>query len=233
MIELIPCPRDACLTRLDFRLEARPKRSFNTVLDANRLLDPNDARTSEVHLSKIGDKLRIDTLHPIRGGAIAETYSADVTARGLRSESLVRRLLEGEREVRKEEVDFTSRLLELPETTYPEVLMPFLLNSFPLDGKKRSLHSWINDRFVARTYFEVSGKTTLQIGGARVEAYDTILYPDLNDWVSLGAVATKIAKPLLPKYRMWYSVEAPHALLRFEGPYGPPGAPEVVLTRAL
>jgi hypothetical protein len=233
MIELIPCPRDACLTRLDFRLEARQKRSFNTVLDANRLLDPSDTRTSEVHLSKRGDKLCIETLHPIRGGAIAETYAADITARGLRSESLVRRLLEGEREVRKEEVDFTSKLLELPESTYPEVLMPFLLNSFPLDGKKRSLHSWINDRFVARTYFEVSGRTSLQIGGRRVDAYETIMYPDLNDWVSLGAMATKLAKPLLPKYRMWYAAEAPHGLLRFEGPYGPPGAPEVVLTRAI
>src|SRR5690606_23645837 len=118
------------LTRLDFRLEARQKRSFNTVLDANRLLDPSDSRTSEIHLRKSGDKLLVETLHPIRGGAIAETYAANVTSRGLRSESLVRRLLEGEREVRKEEVDFTSKLLELPESTYPEVLMPFLLNSF-------------------------------------------------------------------------------------------------------
>jgi hypothetical protein len=232
MIELIPCPPEACLTRLDFRLEPRKKRSFNTVLDAQRLLDSQDSRRSEVHLARTGEKLIIETVHPIRGGSIAETYAADITARGLRSESLVRRLLEGEREVRKEEVDFTSKLLELPDSTYPEVLMPFLLNAFPLDGKKRSLHSWINDRFVARTYFEVSGKSTIDVGGRRMEAFDTILYPDLNDWVSLGAVATKIAKPLLPKYRMWYSVEAPHALLRFEGPYGPPGAPEVVLTRA-
>ncbi|NLY92674.1 MAG: hypothetical protein GXY23_01485 [Myxococcales bacterium] len=233
MIELIPCPHDACFTRLEFELSPRPKRSFHTVLDAAKLLDPSDGRRSEVRLTRRDDGVVLETFHPIRGGAIAETYVASVTPRGLRSRSLVRRMLEGEREIRREEVDFESRLLDLPESTYPEVLMPFLLNALPFDGRKRSLHSWINDRFVARTYFEVAGRSTLEVGGLRVDAFEAILYPDLNDWVSLGAMATKIAKPLLPKYRMWYAVEAPHTLLRFEGPYGPPGAPEVVLTRAL
>lgn len=231
MIELIPQPHDASLTRQRFRIAPRPKRSFNTVLDAARLIDAGDARSSEVALSREGDVLRVEALHPIRGGSIDEIYTASITPAGLRSESLVRRLSEGERVVRREEVDFRSKLIDLPETTYPEVLMPFLLNAFPQDGKKRSLHAWINDRFVARTYFEVSGRSTVEVSGRALAAFETILYPDLNDWVNLGAVATKLAKPLLPKYRMWYAVEAPHTLLRFEGPYGPPGAPEVVLTR--
>jgi hypothetical protein len=55
------------------------------------------------------------------------------------------------------------------------------------------------------------------------------MYPDLNDWVPLGAVLTRLAKPLLPKYHMWYERKSPYKLARFEGPYGPPGAPELVL----
>ena len=58
------------------------------------------------------------------------------------------------------------------------------------------------------------------------------MYSDLNDWVSLGAIVTKLARPLLPKYRMWFDAEAPHGVLKFEGPYGPPGAPEIVLELA-
>jgi len=35
--------------------------------------------------------------------------------------------------------------------------------------------------------------------------------------------------PFVPKYRMWFAPKPPHTVLRFEGPYGPPGAPEIVL----
>jgi hypothetical protein len=31
---------------------------------------------------------------------------------------------------------------------------------------------------------------------------------------------------------MWFEEAAPYRCLRFEGPYGPPGAPEVVLELA-
>jgi hypothetical protein len=31
---------------------------------------------------------------------------------------------------------------------------------------------------------------------------------------------------------MWFDASAPHRLVRFEGPYGPPGAPEILLELA-
>jgi len=55
------------------------------------------------------------------------------------------------------------------------------------------------------------------------------MYPDLNDWVKMGTALTKLAKPFLPRYSMWYEPAAPNRLLRFEGSYGPPGAPEIIL----
>jgi hypothetical protein len=63
------------------------------------------------------------------------------------------------------------------------------------------------------------------------DAIEVVMYPDLNDWVRLGSVLSRLAKPFIPKYHMWFSPESPHDLLRFEGPYGPPGAPEIVLER--
>jgi hypothetical protein len=56
-----------------------------------------------------------------------------------------------------------------------------------------------------------------------------LMYPDLNDWVSLGSVLNRLAKPLLPRYEMWFEASAPHRVVRYEGAFGPPGAPEVVL----
>jgi hypothetical protein len=50
--------------------------------------------------------------------------------------------------------------------------------------------------------------------------------------VKMPSILNKLAKPFLPKYHMWYEAKAPHRLLRFEGPYGPPGAPEIVLELA-
>ena len=55
------------------------------------------------------------------------------------------------------------------------------------------------------------------------------MYPDLNDWISLGSVVTRLARPLLPHYDMWFEPFAPYRVLRYEGPYGPPVAPEIVL----
>jgi hypothetical protein len=47
--------------------------------------------------------------------------------------------------------------------------------------------------------------------------------------VPLGALLGKLSKPFVPKYRMWYEPEPPFSVLRFEGPYGPPGSIEIVL----
>ncbi|HEX3771861.1 MAG TPA: hypothetical protein VHV30_13385, partial [Polyangiaceae bacterium] len=132
--------------------------------------------------------------------------------------------------VRNEEVpDFRHDALGLPHSTYPEVALPFLLAWLPLDGQRRSVYAWINDRFIAKVYVEVEGRKTIHIGGTPHETIEVIMYPDLNDWIPMGAMITRMIKPFVPKYKMWYAREAPHRLVRFEGPYGPPGAPEVVL----
>ena len=56
-----------------------------------------------------------------------------------------------------------------------------------------------------------------------------VMFPDINDWIHLGKVITRMIRPFVPKYRVWYAPEPPFHMLRFEGPYGPPGAPEVIL----
>ena len=74
--------------------------------------------------------------------------------------------------------------------------------------------------------------TEITVPAGRRHVFEYIMYPDLNDWVTMGSVLTRLAKPFLPKYRMWFEASAPYRLLRFVGPYGPPGAPEIVLELA-
>ncbi len=123
-------------------------------------------------------------------------------------------------------------MIPLPDAVYPEVTLPFLLRWQPFDGKARDLFAWINDRFVARVEYVSKGRTELELGGRTMPAMKMVMYPDFNDWVRLGKVLTKLAHPFIPKYHMWYEAEPPHALLRFEGPFGPPGAPEVLMELA-
>ena len=85
---------------------------------------------------------------------------------------------------------------------------------------------------MARVYCEWKGRQTLDVPAGKLETVEMSMYPDLNDWVNLGSMINTLAKPFLPKYRMWFEANAPHRVVRFEGPYGPPGAPEIVLELA-
>ncbi|MGE0789227.1 MAG: hypothetical protein AB7S26_26370 [Sandaracinaceae bacterium] len=131
---------------------------------------------------------------------------------------------------RHETVQFDGGPFPWPHATYPEVLLPFLMRGVPLDGERRALYSWTNDRFVARVYIEArGGKKPIQLPAGRIDAIECWMYPDLNDWVSLGQVLTRLAKPLLPRYDIFFEAAPPHRVVRYEGPYGPPGAIEVLL----
>ena len=130
---------------------------------------------------------------------------------------------------RSEVVDFGAETHPLPACTYVDVSAPFVLGSQPFDGKSRAMYAWICDRFVAKVYYESRGKKTLEVPAGRFDTYEVVMSPDLNDWVQLPGIITKLSKPFIPKYHMWYETAAPHRPILFEGPHGPPGAPEVVL----
>ncbi len=229
----IPAPPPGFTGSLQFSLRAREKKSFNTVLDARTLLSGSMRPVSDVHYAEEGDEVVLTMEHPIADGRMREEVRLGRQDGGLVSRSLSRELLDsGGRLVRREQVpDFHHAKLGLPQATYPEVALPFLLAWMPHDSERRSVYAWINDRFIAKVYVEVEKRTSISVGGRSHEAIELMMYPDLNDWVSLGSMLTRLAKPFLPKYHMWYERAAPHRLMRFEGPYGPPGAPELVLER--
>jgi hypothetical protein len=209
----------------------RAKRHFNTLLDAGQIFDPT--RRSQVTTTIGGEgaarRVEIKTEHPLREGRISETLELSATGH-LRSLRLHRTLFDQDgTATREEKIEFTRGPIRLPEATYPEVMLPFVLRWQPVDSERRSLVAWIVDRFIARVYCEWKGKSKLTVPAGTLETVEMMMYPDLNDWVSLGNVINTLAKPLLPKYRMWFEVAPPHRVVRFEGPYGPPGAPEIVL----
>jgi hypothetical protein len=228
----IPVPPADFVGTCDYSLRPREKRSFNTVLDAHKILGASSSKVSHVRYSEVDGEVALSMDHPIADGRMREDVRLARHAQGgVITASLTREVFDvNGRMVRSERVpDFRHDALGLPLATYPEVALPFLLGWMPQDGERRSVYAWINDRFIAKVYVEMHGRTSLNLGGTKRDLVEVVMYPDLNDWVPLGAVLTRLAKPLLPKYHMWYERKSPYKLARFEGPYGPPGAPELVL----
>lgn len=211
-----------------YRLTPRAKPMFHTILDARRIFSEGATATVTTKVANESTEGELAMMLDVRleSGHLSFHDHFEGVWRG----GVVGRVLE--RTVghsRKEVVDFANSPYPFPLATYPDVLIPFVMRGQPLDGVRRALYSWTCDRFCARVYYESKAKTTLSVPAGRIECVPVIMYPDLNDWVSLGSVLTRLAKPLLPRYEMWFEVEKPHRVVRFEGAFGPPGAPEVVL----
>jgi hypothetical protein len=219
-----------------YTIRPREKRSFHTVLDARKMLAHavSSGAQSEVTYGRDSGDVVVTMKHPIADGHLKEVVRLVAKGPGLIARSLSREVFDASGTVvRNEQVpDFRHDELGLPESTYPEVALPFLLGWMPFDGQRRSVYAWINDRFIAKVYIEIEGRPSISLGGTTYDTIEIIMYPDLNDWIHLGAMLTRLVKPFSPKYRMWYTRQAPHRLVRFEGPYGPPGAPEVILEAA-
>lgn len=226
---LVALPPPNALGTVHYAVKPREKRSFHTVLDASKLLD--SSRRTRVELAGDDRELVLRMEHPLALGRLLEEVALTRTPDGLVAKSFRREAYDVAGALVRQELvpDFRQDTIALPTALYPEVALPFILGWFPHDGKRRCVYAWINDRFVARMYVEGNGRSTLQTESGPRDAVELVMYPDLNDWVHLGSVLSRLAKPFLPKYRMWVAPAAPHRLLRFEGPYGPPGAPEIIL----
>jgi len=225
----IPAPPRDVARAVEYLARPREKRSFHTVLEAGALLGGSH-RTLTTKAECTADGVALELHIELGGGHIRESFRAVAAADGLRAQTMTRTVTDASGEVvREERAEFSGRVLALPKAMYPEVMLPFMLGWFPLDGRRRSLYAWINDRFVARVYFESGKRTRVQLPCGRIDAIECVMYPDLEDWVPIGATLSHMAKPFMPKYRMWIEPVSPFTLLRFEGPYGPPGAPEFVI----
>ena len=213
---------------LRYRVRAREKPKFHTILDAKHVFGPGGGvatvttRTRAPVMGEVAAEIAV-TLDA--GGVHMEDRLECVWQNGL----VAGRLMRVVGEARKKEIDFTKNPFPLPISTYPEVLLPFLMRAQPLDGRRRALYAWTSDRFVARVYYESRSTMDLDLPAGKLRGTEVWMYPDLNDWVKMGTALTKLAKPFLPRYSMWYEPAAPNRLLRFEGSYGPPGAPEIIL----
>jgi hypothetical protein len=226
----IPAPPAGFAGTARYAIRAREKRDYHGVLDAKQILATMDSHESVVTLRDEDGGVVLETDHPMFTGRLREQVRYVRTGAGLVAESLTREVADDDGlVVRREAVPtYLHGRIGMPLETYPEVTLPFILGWLPLD-KRKSLYAWINDRFVAKLYIESAGREAITAPIGARECLRVIMYPDLNDWVSLGSVLTRLAKPFIPKYRMWFEAGSPHRLVRFEGPYGPPGAPEIVL----
>ncbi len=217
----------------------RPKPKFKAVLSADALFGRGGVRSSVT--TRISDgsdggdggagerRFELHITHQLGDYKLSETLMCRAE-QGLHV-TRFQREIEGTGGVpcRVEDVQWLDGPLAMPPAAYPEVTLPFVMRGQPLDGKARSAWSWTNDRMMARVYYEVRRRGPIDVPAGRFEAAEVWMYPDLNDWISLGSLVTRLAKPLIPRYNIWFESAPPHRVLRFEGPYGPPSSPEIVL----
>lgn len=235
MAELLRPPPFDITSERRYRLEPRARPTFKSIVPVGRLITQDPSRSAVVRMSMDGPDVVMEFKYPLARGVIEDTLVLAPTrsGQGLPVKSLDRRVIsEAGDEVRREVVDFSDDTIPLPEATYPEVALPFLLSFQPLDGEIRDIFAWINDRMLARVDYRSTGKERLTLPGfaGQIPAIKAIMYPDFNDWVPLPKVIARLTVPFVPKYHMWFAAEPPHEVLRFEGPYGPPGAPEITMT---
>ena len=228
--ELLHRPTCSIASEHRYSLAPRAKSTFRSVVSAHELLGNASDQYVEVRIVETGDDIRLDFEYPLARGVIREQLSLRGVGDHLAAARLERSVFDtsGAR-VRYELTDFGDEVLPLPPATYPEVALPFLLSFQPHDGKERDVFAWINDRMLARVDYRTTGTETLSLPSGTLPAIKCIMYPDFNDWVPLGKIVGKLVHPFVPKYHMWFATEPPHHVLRFEGPYGPPGAPEIVM----
>ena len=208
-----------------------PRPKFKSMMDAHALFSGGRMRVrTRVCEPRQGEPcLELFVEAELRDARIEGSYTC-TWDRGLKAGRLQRQTwdLAGQL-VRSEDVDFAALPMRPPEASYPDILLPFLLRGQPLDGRRRAAQSWTSDRFCARVYYERRRSLAIDVPAGRFRAVEVWMYPDLNDWIALGGVLTRLAKPLLPRYRIFFEQAPPHRVLRFAGPYGPPGAAEVLL----
>jgi hypothetical protein len=213
-----------------YRVLRHPRPKFNSVVDAAAVFAGGEGRstvtTRVLSRPPAAGEIALQLSARITVGGVLFEDSFDCVWRdGLAPGRLTRTVGEG----RRKEIDFQRNPFPLPPATYPEVLLPFLMRGQPRDGERRTLCSWTSDRFVARVYYESRERKTLDVPAGRIASTLVWMYPDLNDWVPLGGVINRLAKPFLPRYEMWFEDAAPHRVVRFEGAFGPPGAIEILM----
>lgn len=215
---------------LRYRVFPRPKPKFKTTIDPHALFGPTGESAVQVTTHRGPRTVELDISIDLAGSTLTDRLSLDLEP-GMVARQLHRTVVgPAGQTVRDHQVLFREPPYPLPRTTYPEVMSPFLMRGQPKDKVRRSLYCWTNDGFCARVYYECRGlKAIVLRDGRRAQAHEVWMYPDLNDWIAMGAALTRLAKPLLPRYTMWFEPDEMQRLLRFEGPYGPPGAPEVVV----
>jgi hypothetical protein len=211
--------------RLTYRATPRTKPKFKSFLDAADLF-PTAGSESTVVTRLEGEELVLELDHTLLRGRMVEEARFALDG-GIAVQDFTRLGYDTEgNECRREKVDFLRGPVSLPRATYPEVLLPFLMRALPQEGM-HGAWAWINDRMVARLYIEARGTSKLTVPAGRFTVREMWMYPDLNDWIALGSIVTKLAKPLLPRYHIWLETGGTHRVVAFEGPYGPPGGPEV------
>lgn len=128
----------------------------------------------------------------------------------------------------------TTAFFDDPSVVYPEETFPVVLAHHALRGSEFrrgnsfSFLALIQPMVIVRLFVRVGDVEEVEVPAGRMKCHRVELKPDISTMMSLPSFLTKLLQPFMPRYHIWYSVEASHPLVKFEGNLGGTGAGEQV-----
>lgn len=130
--------------------------------------------------------------------------------------------------VRHEFYNFNSKTMKYPDVMAHPFTLDLALRTFDLKiGARRYFHLWLSPTTVFKMETVVTGVEEIGIpNGNKVKCWRIEMTPDFAD--AYGAFVNRIIRPLVPEFLFWVRCEAPHFVVKYNGPLGqvnPVGGP--------
>jgi len=127
--------------------------------------------------------------------------------------------------VREFEAFFDDPSLDYPPNTFPVFCVVQAMRgiSFQKD-EKLSFYLWVTPTQIYRMNFDDIKEETIKVPAGKIPCYYGMMRPDIRTILPIGNLLAKLLRPFVPKYHFWFSREASHPLVKFEGVLGGAGA---------
>lgn len=123
------------------------------------------------------------------------------------------------KKIRSEIYDFSDSIPPLPKDMIHPYAFHLAVRGMDFTpGKQSRFHVWFSPTQVFNIKLVVKGEEDVTVPAGAFRCHRLDLSPDMVDFA--GAFMGRVLKPLLANYVMWVEKNAPHRLVKYQGPFG-------------
>jgi hypothetical protein len=118
--------------------------------------------------------------------------------------------------IREGEFDLTEPALKMPDDVYHGNSMIFIVMALPFkEGYEQELIGWTTPQIAYALTARVAGIEEVKVPAGVFKCWRVEISPLVSDY--FGSLVGTLVRPFVPPFTVWYTVAAPHLLVRFEG----------------